>query len=364
MTIQNKPNRQPTGRPTLSGTDQVGHTLPASTSGIDDPDGLTNPGYTYQWQRRESGVYTDITGADSMVYTLSPEDQGRRVRVQVTLTDDDRNIHTLESVPTGLVQAQTNVPAGKVKVSLDATAYVVEEGQSIQITVTLAEAPEDQHVHIPFTVTPENGAIQADFTAGSTFTRQLRYNVGDTTDRINIRADDDTLNDDGETIRLCLADLPDPYASLAGLNCATINILDNDDPNSVQVTFGRENYWASEDGNPAWPRIWVYPVPDREITIPITFTRGGDLSAADHETLATSVKFGPGLYGVHGDGHLTDGRTYAGFPIEIWAIDDVEDDDGEYMGLRLRRDAALRQRWRDGEILVRAHHDASVVQRQ
>ena len=113
VTIQNKPNRQPTGRPTLSGTDQVGHTLTASTSGIDDPDGLTSPDYTYQWQRQEGGVYTDITGTTAMVYTLSPEDQGKRVRVQVTLTDDDRNIHTLESVPTGLVQAQTNVPAGQ-----------------------------------------------------------------------------------------------------------------------------------------------------------------------------------------------------------------------------------------------------------
>ena len=218
--------------------------------------------------------------------------------------------------------------------SLDATAYVVEEGQSIQVTVTLAEAPQEGPVYIPFTVTPENGAIQADFTAGSTFTRQLRYNVGDTTDRINIRADDDTLNDDGETIILCLGDLPDPYVTLAGLDCATINILDNDDPNSVQVSFDRGNYWASEDGNPAWPRISVHPVPDRQITIPITFTPGGGLSAADHGAVTTSVTFGPGLYGVHGDGHLSDDRTYASFPIEIWAIDDdVDDDDGEYLDL-------------------------------
>ena len=333
VTIKNKPNRQPTGRPTLSGQHQVGHTLTASTSGIDDLDGLTSPGYIYQWQRQVNGVYTDIAGANAMVYTLFPDDEGKRVRVVVTLTDDDDNIHTLESVPTGLVQAQTSVPAGKVKVSLGATAYVVEEGDTIQVTVTLAEAPEDRYVIIPFTVTPANGAIQDDFTAWSSYTRQLRFDVSDTTDRINIRADDDTLNDDGETITLCLDDLPDPYATLAGLNCATINIVDNDDPNSVQVSFGRENYWASEDGNPAWPRISVHPVPDREITIPITFTRGGGLTASDHSTVTTSVTFGPGLYGVHGDGHLSDDRTYASFPIEIWAIDDRDDDDDEYLDL-------------------------------
>ena len=332
-TIQNKPNRQPTGRPMLSGTYQVGHTLTADTSGIGDRDGLTSPGYTYQWERREIGVYTDISGATQMVYTLTPDDQGKRVRVQVTFTDDDENVHTLESSPSGVVQAQTSLPSNKVKVSLDATAYVVEEGDTVQVTVTLAEAPEDERVIIPFTVTPANGAIQDDFTAWSSYTRQLRFDVGDTTDRINIRADDDTVNDDGETLTLCLGDLPEPYATLAGLDCATINIMDNDDPNSVRVTFRSDTYWASEDGNPAWPRISVHPVPDREITIPITFTRGGGLSEDDYEIVTTSVTFGPGMYGVHGDGHLSDGRTYASFPIEIWAIDDMEDDDGEYMDL-------------------------------
>ena len=333
VTIQNKPNRQPTGRPALSGTYQVGHTLTADTSGIDDRDGLTSPGYTYQWQRRDGGVYTDIPGADSMVYTLSTDDQGKRVRVEVTFNDDDDNSHTLQSLPSGVVQAQTSIPSDKVKVSLDATAYVVEEGRTLRVTVTLAEAPEEDPAYIPFTVTPGNGASRSDFAAWSSYTRHLRFDVGDTTDRINVHANDDTLNDDGETLTLCLGDLPEPYATLAGLDCATINIMDNDDPNSVRVTFRSDTYWASEDGNPAWPRISVHPIPDRKITIPITYTRHGGLSEDDYEIVTTSVTFGPGLYGVHGDGHFTDGRTYASFPIEIWAIDDDEDDDGEYMDL-------------------------------
>ena len=45
---------------------------------------------------------------------------------------------------------------------------------------------------IPFTVTPANGASRSDYTAWSSYTRQLRFDVGETTDRINIRADDDT----------------------------------------------------------------------------------------------------------------------------------------------------------------------------
>ena len=42
-------NTPATGAPTISGTAQVGQTLTAATSGIMDTDGLTSPGYTYQW---------------------------------------------------------------------------------------------------------------------------------------------------------------------------------------------------------------------------------------------------------------------------------------------------------------------------
>ena len=65
----------------------------------------------------------------------------------------------------------------------------------------------------------------------------------------------------------------------------------------------------------------------------MTFTPGGGLSEDDYTITNTSVTFGPGLYGVHGDGHITDGRTYASLPIEVWAIDDTDDDDGEYLDL-------------------------------
>ena len=332
-TADTTPNHPPTGSPTISGQAEVGHTLTAVTSAIADSNGLNDPGFTYQWQRQDGGVFTDITGATGMLYRLTSDDEDKRVRVEVTFTDDDSNRHTLTSASTGTVQPLTSIPSDKVEVSLGQTAYVVEEGAILEIPVTLAEAPDDEHVIIPFTLTPAGGATKADFRAKSSYFRHVRFDAGETTDEINISAVDDTLDDDDEHLTLCLGDLPEPYAVLPGKDCARIVIIDNDDPNSVKVSFGSRNYYASEDGNPAWPRIDVHPVPDREITIPITFTRGGGLSAADHSTVATSVTFGPGLYGEHGDGHLSDNRTYASFPIEIWATDDDQDDDGEYMDL-------------------------------
>ena len=45
------PNTAATGAPTITGTAQVGQTLTAGTTAIMDADGLTTPGYTYQWIR-------------------------------------------------------------------------------------------------------------------------------------------------------------------------------------------------------------------------------------------------------------------------------------------------------------------------
>ena len=58
VTVQSVPA---TGKPTISGTAQVGQTLTANTSGISDEDGLTNVTYSYQWL---SSRDTEIGGAD------------------------------------------------------------------------------------------------------------------------------------------------------------------------------------------------------------------------------------------------------------------------------------------------------------
>ena len=324
--IRNKPNSPPTGSPTITGQAEVGHSLIASTSGIGDSDGLTNPGFTYRWQRQDGGVFTDITGATGMLYRLGTDDEDKRVRVRVTFTDDDGNRHSLTSAPTGTVQAQASIPSDKVEVSLGQTAYSVEEGDTLQVTVTLKEAPDDDtSVIIPFTLTPAGGATKADFSAKSSYFRHVRFDAGETTDEINISAVDDTLDDDDEHLTLCLGDLPEPYAVLVGKDCARIVIVDNDDPNSVEIYFHNANYNAHEDGSPVTVLVAMDPVPDREITIPITFTRNGGLSAADHSPVTTSVTFGPEVHRYH--------NIPAYREIEIWAIDDSEDDDGEYMDI-------------------------------
>ena len=99
------PNTPATGLPTIGGTVQVDQTLTAGTSGIADADGLTSVSYSYQWIRSDGGTDTVIAGETSSTYTLSDEDQGKTIKIQVSFTDDRNNAETLTSAAIGAVAA-------------------------------------------------------------------------------------------------------------------------------------------------------------------------------------------------------------------------------------------------------------------
>ena len=82
-------NGPATGRPTITGTTLVGRTLTAHTTNIQDPDGLTNVQYYYQWIRVDDGVDSNIPGANGSTYRLVSADAGNRLKVRVSFTDDD-----------------------------------------------------------------------------------------------------------------------------------------------------------------------------------------------------------------------------------------------------------------------------------
>ena len=92
-------NNLATGAPTISGTAQVGQTLTASTSGIADADGLTNPSYSYQWLADD----TEIDGATSSTYIPQASDNGKVIKVRVSFADDKDNDESLTSAGTSAV---------------------------------------------------------------------------------------------------------------------------------------------------------------------------------------------------------------------------------------------------------------------
>ena len=93
-------NSPATGLPTISGTAQVGETLTASTSGIEDADGMTGAAFSYQWVSSDGTTERNIQKATDSTYKLVANDAGETIKVRVTFTDDGGNEETLTSAPT------------------------------------------------------------------------------------------------------------------------------------------------------------------------------------------------------------------------------------------------------------------------
>ena len=107
LEVAAKPNTDATGLPTISGTPQVGETLTADTSDIDDEDGLDDVSYRYQWVAGGSDI-EDATGSSHL---LTTSEQGRTVQVKVNFTDDADNQESLTSAETLAVTAKPNTEA-------------------------------------------------------------------------------------------------------------------------------------------------------------------------------------------------------------------------------------------------------------
>ncbi len=92
-------NSPATGGPGIDGSLRAGETLTATTTGIEDEDGMSGAVFAYQWIRRELATVTDtdIAGATGQTYTVTTEDEGKGLMVRVTFTDDAGNEESLTS---------------------------------------------------------------------------------------------------------------------------------------------------------------------------------------------------------------------------------------------------------------------------
>ena len=100
-----------------------------------DDDGLTTPGYTYQWIRVATDTTeTNISSATASTYTLVTDDLGTTIKVKVSFTDDASNAETLTSVATAAVAAAADTTAPTL-ISADVTSL----GSGRVVVVTFDE---------------------------------------------------------------------------------------------------------------------------------------------------------------------------------------------------------------------------------
>ena len=104
------PNVAATGRPTVTGTVELGEELTAETSTIADDNGLTNTVFSHQWVRSTNGADNNITDATGSTYVIASADVASAIKVQVSFTDDDGYSETLSSSATVSVPEPAQAP--------------------------------------------------------------------------------------------------------------------------------------------------------------------------------------------------------------------------------------------------------------
>ena len=234
-----KANTAPTGLPTITGTPQVGETLTADTSAIEDADGLEDVSYEYQW----IAGGTDIDGATSSSYELTSSEQGQTIQVRVTFTDDAENEETLTSVATAAVAAKANAaPTG---------LPTITGTPQVDHTLTAGISPiadQDGLDNVSYSYQWISGGSDIDGATGSTYT--LTASEQGKTIQVRVAFTDDADNEETLTSEATLAVAAAANRQATGqptisgtpqvgqtLTADTANIVDQDGLTGVSYTY-------------------------------------------------------------------------------------------------------------------------------
>ena len=185
----------------------------------------------------------------------------------VTITDDD-------------------VPS--VTVSFGAASYTVTEGASRTVTVTLDADPE-RTVVIPIAKTDQDGATTADY---SGVPQNVTFDSGDTSKSFTFTAAHDTVDDDGESVKLSFGATLPTGVTAGTPATSTVTITDDDVP-SVTVSFGAASYTVTE-GASRTVTVTLDADPERTVVIPIEAANEGGASDSDYTGVPQSVTFDSG----------------------------------------------------------------------
>ena len=272
----------------LTKTDQDGASsadysgVPAS---VEFAPGETEQTFTFsatQDQDNDDGESVKLTFGNTLPTGVSA---GTTDEAVVTITDDD-------------------VPS--VEVSFEQGSYSVDEGDTVDVTVTLSEDPE-RTVTVPLTKTDQDGASSADY---SGVPASVEFAPGETEQTFTFTAASDTVDDDGESVKVGFEALP-AGVSAGSTSEAIVSITDDDVPSSMTVAFGSPSYFVTEGGD-VEVTVTLSEDPERSVTVPLTATNQDGASDSDYSGIPSSVSF-------------NSGETEKSFTVEA-AVDNLEDD--------------------------------------
>ncbi len=281
----------------------------------------------------------DISVDATTPLTFTDSDWNQEQTVIVTADQDDDHLddegtitHTVASTDTDY----NNFAAGSVKVttiddedvpvtvSFAEANYEVDEGGTVTIKVTLDVDPE-RYLIIPIVKTDQDGATRDDYL---TLPTVVGFNNGETEHVFAFAAEQDTIDDDGESVKLALDTSELDSVSDGTVVETTISINDDDVP-PVEVSFELDAYSVNE-GDDLTVTVKLSADPERQVIIPITKAKQGGAIDGDF-TVPANVTF-------------EDGETEKTFTFT--AVEDTVDDDDE--SVKLGFDTSSLDRVSDG----------------
>ena len=298
-----------------------GGTVVVKVTLSDDPEMTVTVPLTATAQDGATGA--DYSGVPaSVVFNAGDTEQSFTFEATDDTVDDDGESAKLAfgSLPAGVTAGATTESTVSITddddpgvlVSFGASSYSVAEGESVTVTVELSADPERQVV-VPLTATNEGGASGADY---SGVPESVTFESGDTSKSYTFEATDDTVDDDGESVKLGFGSLPDGVTG-GDTTESTVGIGDDDKPASVTVNFEEGSYTVAEGGTVV-VKVTLSDDPEMTVTVPLTATAQDGATGADYSGVPASVVFNAG-------------DTEQSFTFE--ATDDTVDDDGESVKL-------------------------------
>ena len=144
-------NNAATGQPSISGTAQVGQILTVEIGTIADADGVpAESEFSYQWLSEDAGVETEITGATYKTYLVPSFQEGKKLKVRVSFTDDvgygesvtsAETAAVLPEVPGAVQNFEASARNTRVALSWDAPQPAAARRQATSIARATMTAP-------------------------------------------------------------------------------------------------------------------------------------------------------------------------------------------------------------------------------
>ena len=158
------------GAPVIEGTAQVGESLTADTSGIEDGNGLDRVQFRFQWVSHDGSADTDIANATDSIYTVAATDVGNTIKVRVAFTDRGGYAESLTGGETTTVAAGSNSPATG-QPTIAGTAQV---GEALTAdTSSIADADGLTKVSYSYQWFANDGTADTDIAGATDFTYTL-----------------------------------------------------------------------------------------------------------------------------------------------------------------------------------------------